>query len=346
MRNNEIKEYHKILCNDYPNWLDEYINTIEMQRLAGISISCGTDYSGIYNPPYIYSNLMHSIGVALIIWNFTKDKKKTISGLFHDIATPVFKHCIDFMNKDYQNQESTEEKTVEIIKKSKEIMRLLNRDGINVEEVADYKIYPIADNQTPKLSADRLEYTFSSGLCFKRVWEVDKIEKMYNDLVISKNDEGEDEISFSDKEVCEEYIEIISKLWPAWVDDNDRTVMQFLADICKAMIKNKELTKEELYELSEAKVVEKVKNSTDEYIKQAFAKFEKTTEAKCSKTYIKNKYCVNVKTKQRYVNPHVVGKGRIYEVSENAKKNIDSYLGMRKEGITYLDLEFNIGRYE
>ena len=63
------------------------------------SLSCGTIYSKMYNQMW-YSSLEHSIAVALIIWHFTKDKKQTLSGLFHDIATPVFKHSIDFMNKE------------------------------------------------------------------------------------------------------------------------------------------------------------------------------------------------------------------------------------------------------
>ena len=70
------------------------------------------------------------------------------------------------MNGDSEKQESTEERTTEIIKNSKEIMTLLKRDGIKVHEINDYKIYPIADNDTPRLSADRFEYTFSGGLTF------------------------------------------------------------------------------------------------------------------------------------------------------------------------------------
>ena len=118
--NPEIKEYFKILSNEFPEWLEEYINTPEMQRISKISMSCGTDYSKCFNVRYWYSNLDHSIGVALIIWNFTHDKKQTLAGLFHDIATPVFKHCIDFMNGDSEKQESTEERTTDIIKNSKD----------------------------------------------------------------------------------------------------------------------------------------------------------------------------------------------------------------------------------
>lgn len=50
--------------------------------------------------------------------------KQTLAGLFHDIATPVFKHCIDFMNGDSETQESTEEKTSDIIRNSSKIMFL------------------------------------------------------------------------------------------------------------------------------------------------------------------------------------------------------------------------------
>ncbi|MCI8347766.1 MAG: hypothetical protein HFJ12_07510 [Bacilli bacterium] len=52
------------------------------------------------------------------------------------------------MNGDFECQESTEERTIKIIRDSKEIVALLNRDGIEIEEISDYHIYPIADNDT------------------------------------------------------------------------------------------------------------------------------------------------------------------------------------------------------
>ena len=143
-----LREYFKVLSPEFPEFLEEYIYTPEMQKQAKISVTSGTIYSKMFDEIW-YSSLDHSVAVALIIWNFTKDKKQTLSGLFHDIATPVFKHCIDFMNGDHEKQESTEELTTQIIEHSKEIMTLLNRDNIKLEEVCDYHIYPIADNDTP-----------------------------------------------------------------------------------------------------------------------------------------------------------------------------------------------------
>ena len=112
-------KYHKLLCTEYPSWLDDYIALPCLQRLGGVGLLCGTDWTSLYNNRFFYSRLDHSIGTALITWNFTHDKKQTLSGLFHDIATPVFKHCIDFMNGDAETQESTEERTTDIIKNSK-----------------------------------------------------------------------------------------------------------------------------------------------------------------------------------------------------------------------------------
>ena len=207
--NPTLKEYYEILSPEIPDFLADYINTEAMQKQNGISVTCGTYYSDMYDQVW-YSSLDHSIAVALIIWNFTKDRKQTLSGLFHDIATPVFKHCIDFMNKDYEKQESTEELTTKLIKDSKEIMDLLKRDGIKIEEINDYHIYPIADNDTPMLSSDRLEYTLSNGYgVTEKLWGLDDIKEVYQDIVILKNEEGIDELGFKS-------LENVSECFKSW----------------------------------------------------------------------------------------------------------------------------------
>ena len=342
--NDEVKEYFSILSPVFPYWLLEYINTKEMNRISKISMSCGTDYSPCFDINYFYSNLDHSVGVALIIWNFTHDKKQTLSGLFHDIATPVFKHCIDFMNGDSEHQESTEERTTEIIKNSKEIMDLLKRDNIDLYEVNDYKLYPIADNDSPRLSADRFEYTFSSGLTFFRVWDLDTIRRVYNNIIICKNEEGNDELTFKDKSICEEYISIASKLWPEWISDKDKTVMQFLADMCKSMNNKGYLSIDDLYSLSEEEVINRFINSDDEYLREVFRKFLNTSNVYRSKKYLEDKYCINVKTKTRYVNPLVLIDNNVYrisDISQVANNKINDYLSIPRDGYyTYFDFDF------
>lgn len=338
-----IQKYFKILSNEFPEFLYDYINTPEMQKQAGISVSCGTIYSKMYNQMW-YSSLDHSVAVALIIWNFTKDKKQTLSGLFHDIATPVFKHTIDFMNKDYEKQESTEELTTKIICESKEIMNLLQRDGIKVEEISDYHIYPIADNDTPMLSSDRLEYTLSNGLgATEKIWGLDEIEEIYKNIEIQKNEEGIQELGFKDIKIAEKFVKTMSILSRLYRREKTVFSMQLLADIMKRMSIQNMISIDDLYRLSEKEVIEKIEHCKDEKISQCFNIWRNATEIKTSDTLPNNKYFVSIeKMKVRYINPLVRNNNkfeRIYDISENAKEDIEKALNYKTAKYTYLDFE-------
>lgn len=341
--NPEVKEYFKILSPEFPNWLLEYIDTPEMKRIDGISIFCGTDYTKLFNNKFWYSNLDHSVGIALIIWHFTQDKKQTLSGLFHDIATPTFKHCIDFMNGDSERQESTEDRTEDIIKNSKEIVKLLNRDNIKIEEVSDYHIYPIADNDTPMLSADRFEYTFANGLSFFRIWDLETIKEIYNDVCILENEKGILELGFNTLEICEKYITTIANLWPKWISNEDRVTLQFFADIVKSMNVKGYITIDDLYTYSEKIIIDRIQNCKDDYIKEKFIKFQNSTSVFESEAPINDKYCITTKGKKRYIIPLVKHNNsviRINNVSEKAKQAIDNYLAFEQPKYVGLDFDF------
>ena len=339
-----IKEYYGVLSEDFPEFLIDYIETPRMQKQDGISCSCGKYYSKMYDIELWYSSLEHSIAVALVIWHFTHDKKQTLSGLFHDISTPAFKHCIDFMNGDHEKQESTEDLTKTLITESKEIMNLLKRDDINVDEVCDYHIYPIADNDTPMLSADRLEYTLSNGLGqIKKIWDLDEIKKIYSNIIIVDKEDGTPEMCFKDIEIADRFVEVMSELSILYMDDKTRFGMQFLADIMKRMSELKLITVSDLYELSEKEIIDKIKVTKDYNISDCFKKWQEGNEVKVSEEEPKDKYSVKVKAKKRYIDPLVKtedGIKRISEVSEKAKNNIDNCLNYTFDRYTYMDFNF------
>lgn len=334
-----MKEYLKILSNEIPDFLNDYINTPQMQKLAGISVSCGTYYTKLFDKMVWYSSLDHSIAVSLIVWNFTKDKKQTIAGLFHDIATPVFKHSIDFMNGDYKKQESTEELTTQIISESKEIMSLLKRDGIKIEEVDNYHIYPIADNDTPMLSADRLEYTFSNGLdVCKNIWNLEEVKEIYDNIEIQKNEQGIEELGFKDIKIAEKFVKGMRILSNSYIDNKTKFSMQFLADIMKIMSSQNLITKKDLYELSEKEVIDRIEKCDYAEISQKFDMWKNAHEIKESDEKVKDKYCVSIDAKIRYINPLVNGI-RISEISEVAKEEIQKALEFKTKKYAYLDFD-------
>lgn len=340
-----IKDYYSILSEDFPDFLLDYIETPRMQKQDGISCSCGTYYSKMFDIELWYSSLQHSIAVALVIWHFTHDKKQTLAGLFHDISTPVFKHCIDCMNNDHERQESTEALTRKMILESKEIMALLKRDNIAIDEVADYRIYPIADNDTPMLSADRLEYTLSNGLGqVKKIWDLDEVRKIYSNIIIVDKEDGTPEMCFKDKKIAERFIEVMSELSILYMDDRRRFGMELFAEIMKKMSRLGIISVDDLYELSEEVVIDKIKSCKEYNISECFKIWQNGLGVKTSDKEINGKYCIKVKAKRRYIDPLVKtdnGLQRISQLSEKARECIDKCLNYSFDRYIYMDLDFD-----
>lgn len=331
-----VLDYFNVLEPNFPEWLNDYIETKELLKQRYISVTCGKIYSNLFEIDFFFSSLDHSIAVALIVWHFTHDKKQTLSGLFHDIATPVFKHCVDFLNGDYMTQESTEDLTSKIISSSKEIMDLLKRDNIKLEEVDDYHIYPVADNDTPKLSADRLEYSLSNALLTYKLSNIDEISKIYNDVVLGKDEDGTLELSFKSKETALEFVKITSKLSIIYRDDRTRYSMQLIADIIKKLNEDGLITKEDLYNKKESEVIEIIEISK---YKDVFNIWKNAKNIKVSKEKPENVYFVHHGAKIRYIDP-LVNKKRISSISEEAKKEIDKNLLYDMNNYVYLDFNF------
>ena len=331
-----VLDYFNVLEPNFPEWLNDYIETKELLKQRYISVTCGKIYSNLFEIDFFFSSLDHSVAVALIVWHFTHDKKQTLSGLFHDIATPVFKHCVDFLNGDYMTQESTEDLTSKIISNSKEIMELLKRDNIKLEEVEDYHIYPVADNDTPKLSADRLEYSLSNALLTYKLSNIDDIKKIYSDIVLGKDEDGTLELSFKSKTTALEFVKLTSKLSIIYRDDRTRYSMQLIADIIKKLNEDGLITKEDLYNKKESEIIEIIENSK---YKDVFNIWKNAKNIKVSKEKPENVYFVHHGAKIRYIDP-LVNKKRISSISKEAKKEIDKNLSYDMNNYVYLDFNF------
>ena len=330
-----IRKFHAILEPEFPEWIQEYVETPILQKQKYISTTCGTIYSDLFGGQRFYSSLDHAIGVALIVWHFTHDKKQTLAGLFHDIATPVFKHCVDFMNGDHLTQESTENLTKEIIAESPEISRLLKRDGILVSEVDDYHLYPIADNDTPKLAADRLEYSLANMLFTYGVADLAEIREMYADIVVQSDENGVKELGFQTKKIARKFVKLTSQLSVFYRENRTRYSMQFLADILKKMSESGKLSVADLYQMKESEVIKLILASDYGDAFLAWQKAKKIRKAKSLGQCQDGVYVVNCQAKVRYIDPLWQGE-RMSKVCKIAKGYIEKNLAYEMEGYLYL----------
>ena len=205
MERKVFNEYLKILEYDnMPDILKKYLLSPSLLRLKNVGYFCGMDYASkdVYNFNEKISRYDHSLTVALITWMFTKDIKATLAGLFHNISTPCFSHVIDYMNNDYDKQESTEEKTEEIIRSDKYLLECLENDDILIEDIIDFKRYSVVDIDRPMLCADRLDGLILTGLYWTKSITIYDVRKIIDDLVLYRNEDNKDEIGFKSYQIA------------------------------------------------------------------------------------------------------------------------------------------------
>ena len=145
--------------------------------------------------------------------------------------------------------------TNEFIKRSSDIGKLLHRDHIEIKEINDYRIYPIADNDTPELSADRLEYSLSNALFTYELLTLDEIKEIYDDIETEKNKLGKIELGFKTKSIARKFVEVTSKMSIIYRDDRSRFSAQFIADILKNLKDDDRITIEDLYNKKESDII-------------------------------------------------------------------------------------------
>lgn len=302
---NHMKIYHA----DIPDFLQQLVDTPALQRLADIGMNCGCEYTSFarFRACTPYSRLDHSLGVALIVWHFTQDKKQAVAGLLHDISTPVFAHVVDFMNGDYLTQESTEADTRTVILSSPELMAVLYRHGLSVDEVCDYHLYPIADNDTPQLSADRLEYTLGNAVNYGFA-SLDEIKTMYDDLTVGTNEFGQPELMFRTEALALAFAEAALSCSKVYVSDEDRFSMEALARLLKDAVLRGVVTRSALLSTETAVIAQLC---ADEQSAAAWKRYRSFSVLRRSDVPCTDGEWYRVDAKKRHIDPAVCSLGRV-----------------------------------
>ncbi len=341
-----ISQYHSILCPQIPDFLQKYLELPLLTRLKGVGLLCGSDWTPLFCNRFMYTRFDHSLGVALIIWHFTGDRAQTVAGLLHDVSTPAFSHVADFMKGDALTQSATEEPNRLMILADRALAECLAADGLSAEEVADYHIYPVADNEIPCLSADRLEYMFPSGMVLEGSWSLDEIRFVYNDLTVSRNEEGVDELCFSTVEASELYCRRFCMTGHVLQLNEDKLCLELLARTLIAAEKAGIIRAEDCMTMSEAEIMQKfrsvarntpVGNDTGDELKtfiRLFRTFSSMKSVKHTDEALPGHFCVNLEVKKRWINPLVLKRNdrdgkitaeRLRNVSDTARHIMESF---------------------
>lgn len=326
--------------NNYPDFIDKYLTTNTLNRLKHITQFCGCDYTNLYSPLFKYTRFDHSLVVAHMTWHFTHDKKETIMALLHDVGTPCFAHCIDYVFEDYINQESSEKSITEIISKDKKIQNFLKKDNLSIKDLEDYSKFHILENKSPKLCTDRLDGVLHTCYIWLHTHSLEQIKEVYDNMTILINEEGNPEIGFSDIEVSEKFASMVYNYAKELQGNTDKFVMKYISEVVKLSVKRKIVSLEDLYTKKEEELCAIFNKNF-----LSWKAFGETSKLIRTNNEPNNRFYISFETKKRNTIPLVYtasGNKRIIEISNVAQNIYDELKQYKDSTYAYIEEIYNI----
>lgn len=305
---------------EYPTFLDKYLKTKTLTRIKYVTQFCGCDYTKLYSPLFFYTRFDHSLVVAHMTWHFTHNKEETIAALLHDVGTPCFAHCIDYVFGDFLKQESSEKDIIEIIKQDDELLKCLEKDNITLDSLKDLSNYPILENKSPKLCTDRLDGVLHTCYIWLHTHSLEEIKEVYNDLTILTNEEGRKELDFKTASIALKFVSMVQIYAKELQGNKDKYVMKYIAEVVRKASKNGWITIDDLYTKTEKEIVFILSSHIP-----SFLNFQKATEViGCKQKPVG--FSISFTTKRRNVIPLVKTIDKEKRITELSKKAMQDYI--------------------
>ena len=249
--------------------------------------------------------------------------EQALAALFHDISTPSFAHTVDFLHGDYLRQEYTEGRTAAMITQSAEITALLGKYGVAPNAVTDYHLYPIADNDSPRLSADRLEYTIGNlagySLCSPAA-----LQEYYDALYVAAAPDGVPELAFQSADIAAAFARDALKMSRIYVSDEDRCAMQRLAELLRHAVEKSVINLDDLCG-TEDEVIARI--TADDGLHAEWAAYRALHRMLRPDEAVPDAAWRVIPAKKRCIDPLVAGKGRLSEIDADFAAELSSFIG-------------------
>ena len=126
-----------------------------MQRLHGVLQHGVSALIGITDP---ITRFQHSVGAMLIVRRLQGSLKEQIAALLHDVSHTAFSHVIDHVLHNPESQSYHDEMKAQYMVDT-DLPEILAAHGYDWTEFIDEEQYPILEQPSPRLCADRIDYT-------------------------------------------------------------------------------------------------------------------------------------------------------------------------------------------
>ncbi len=281
--------------------LADLLRSTAMQRLAGVLQHGVTALIGITATT---TRLDHSIGTMLLARRLGASLKEQIAALLHDVSHTAFSHVIDFVFDGCENQSYHEGKKHDYIAASDLPARLAHY-GYDWCEFLDDNEFPLLEQPSPALCADRLDY-FLRGCIPLGLATPQGIKSTLDHLVIHNGS-----IAVSDLTVARwlAYAYINSDQ-TSWANLREVGLYELTARAIKTALRLGTLSETDVW-LTDESLWAKLHQTNDRDLRILLRKISADTQCvrdECSPTF-------HVRTKLRTIDPPVLTNGEILPLS-------------------------------
>jgi HD superfamily phosphohydrolase len=158
------------------------LETAALQRLNGVLQHGISALIGITSP---ITRLEHSLGAMILVRRLGGSLEEQIAALLHDVSHTAFSHVIDYVFDGHDSQSYHDEKQEEYVAQT-EIPAILGRFGYDWRDFLDETRYPLLEQPSPRLCADRLDYFLRDSRPLGLA-TTDEIARAVDSLVVKEN---------------------------------------------------------------------------------------------------------------------------------------------------------------
>ncbi|WP_369712244.1 HD domain-containing protein [Leptotrichia sp. HSP-342] len=274
----------------------EIINTKIFKRLKNIYQSGG---GYLVNELWNVNRHEHSIGTMILSLKFNGNIEEQIKALLHDISHTAFSHVIDYILKN--ENEDYHEKIQEDFLNDEELLSILRKYNLNIKRIMS-KNYSFLDNELPKLSFDRIDYTLRDLFRQKRISHKD-VREIVNNLAVYQN-----KLCFNSLEIGKWFQKLyFQEVVEYFQDLLNMYINTMLCNLLTSAL-NEEIIQLQDFNFTDEYIIKKINSSSKKKELEDIINKKKFDEF----LLLKEK----IKVKKRYIDPYIFVNNEIKRISE------------------------------
>lgn len=284
----------------------EIIASPYMQRLKWVN------QAWYFEPHFPWSShfrFEHSVWVYLLLKKYWAPLEEQISWLIHDVSHWTFSHCLDYIFHEWNQKEQNHQDNIfEEFLKNTDIPWILEKYGLDIENILDDTRHPLKENDLPDICADRIDYSLRDAFHYNQI-STKKISNILDELCVVNNN-----WIFNTLEIAKQYCDLFLKMNEIYRSGIEAAIMfQTVWDLFRYAWKTWYVEKKDFYTTDE-QLLNKVKKYLNSDEKLYLYRQRMNGIIKCKNN--PDGFDVRIFLKSRIVDPYFYNNWEIFRVSD------------------------------